>query len=95
MLDLALTALRLPGGEATAAGLLEGLVCLSPPLWFGAALQAALAARGLPDGQDAVLRMLGRLSLNAMPAPVAVEAMSQVGNTPAEHGSANCVLPCP
>ena len=74
--------LRLPGGEATAAGLLEGLVCLSPPAWFGAALQTALAARGAPDGQDAVLRMLQRLPVSSLPAPVAVEAMSQVSGWP-------------
>ncbi len=73
-----MTALRLPGGETMAAGLLEGLVCLSPPVWFGAALQTALAARDSPDGQDAVLRMLQRLPVNTLPAPVAVEAMSQV-----------------
>ena len=78
MLDLALTALRLPGGETTAAGLLEGLVCLSPPAWFGAALQTALAARDSPDGRDGVLRMLQRLPVGTLPAPVAVEAMSQV-----------------
>ena len=79
VLDLAMTALRLPGGESMAAGLLEGLVCLSPPVWFGAALQAALAARDSPDGQDAVFRMLQRLPVSSLPAPVAVEAMSQVG----------------
>ena len=88
LLDLALTGLCLPGGEATAAGLLEGLVCLSPPVWFGAALQTALAVRGSPDGQDAVLRMLQRLPVSALPAPVAVEAMSQVSNWRTERGLA-------
>ena len=82
VLDLAVTGLRLPGGESTAAGLIEGVVCLSPPTWFGTALQAALAARDAPDSQDAVLRMLQRLPISSLPAPVAVEAMSQVNIKP-------------
>ena len=91
MLNLAVTGLRLRGGESTAAGLLEGLVCLSPATWSGAALQAALAARDAPDGQDAVLHMLQRLPIGSLPAPVAVEAMSQVSTGPEELGEPHAV----
>ena len=98
VLDLAVMALRLPGGESTAAALLEGLVCLSPAMWFGAALQAALAARDAPDSQDVVMRMLQRLPISSLPAPVAVEAMSQVRITAEEPCCAgrvpNGALPC-
>lgn len=86
-LGLALSALSLPGGVATGAALLEGVVRRAPPVWYGAALACALACRVHPPGRDAAMSIIQRVPAGALPVAVIVDALGQVRTEP---GSCIC-----
>ena len=78
LLELALDALALPGGDAAGAELLGGLLAAGGLAnYFSAALAAVLACTQ-PPSLEAGLRLLTQQPAERLPLAVLVEAVSQV-----------------
>ncbi len=78
LLELAMDALALPGGEAAGAELLGGLLAAGGlAAYFGAALAIALACTQR-SGAEAGLRLLTQQPLERLPLAVLVDAVAQV-----------------
>lgn len=81
LLELAVDALALPGGESAGAELLGGLLAAGGlATYFGAALAVVLPCAHRP-GAEAGLRMLTQQPLERLPLPVLVDAVTQVLRT--------------
>ena len=77
LLELVHRCLALPGAEALASQLMEGLLSLHPARFFAACLQLALAS-GRTEARADALRMLCRVPTDLLPAAVLADALAQV-----------------